>query len=116
MCSWPVGRIPENTRGRVAVSVDTARECSHRPRGQPGHGGATRAVPPPVPGSPTPFPAGPDFVSAVRAVDIAVAYLVETEQYGAVQQQAARVMRAAVVEGATPPVPPGLMAVEEAEA
>lgn len=71
---------------------------------------------PPVPGAPTPSPAGPDFVSAVRAVDIAVAYLVETEQYGAVQQQAARVMRAAVVEGATPPVPPGLMAVEEAEA
>ena len=65
---------------------------------------------PPVPGAPTPTPAGPDFVSAVRAVDVAVAYLVETEQYGTAQQSAARVLRAAVVEGATPPVPPGVEA------
>lgn len=67
--------------------------------------------PPPPPGlSVTPPPPGPDFVGAVRAVDVAVAYLVETEQYGPAQQQAARVLRAAVVEGATPPVPPGVEA------
>ena len=68
---------------------------------------------PPLPGAPTPTPAVPDFVSAVRAVDVAVAYLVETEQYGTAQQQAARVLRAAVVEGATPPVPPGVEATRE---
>lgn len=66
---------------------------------------------PPLPGTPT--PAVPDFVSAVRAVDVAVAYLVETEQYGTAQQSAARVLRAAVVEGATPPVPPGVEATRE---
>ncbi len=71
---------------------------------------------PPVPGAPTPSPAGPDFVSAVRAVDAVVTYLLESEQYGPVQQQAARVLRAAVVEGATPPVPPGLVASAEASA
>lgn len=66
-------------------------------------------------GPPPPAPAAPDFVSAVKAVDAVVAYLIDSEQYGAAQQQAARVLRAAVVEGATPPVPPGIGPVQEAD-
>ena len=66
---------------------------------------------PPLPGPTTvPTQAVPDFVAAVRAVDGVIAYLRGTGQYGAAQQQAARVLRAAVVEGATPPVPPGVEA------
>ena len=65
---------------------------------------------PPLPGAPTPTPAAPDFVAAVRAVDGVIAYLRGTGQYGTAQQSAARVLRAAVVEGATPPVPPGVEA------
>lgn len=57
---------------------------------------------PPLGPSVTPPPPGPDFVSAVRAVDGVIAYLRGTGQYGVTQQQAARVLRAAVVEGATP--------------
>jgi len=65
-------------------------------------------------GPATPLPSAPDFVSAVKAVDAVVAYLIDSDQYGAAQQQAARVLRAAVVEGATPPVPPGLLVASEA--
>ena len=53
-------------------------------------------------GPSTPPPPGPDFVSAVRAVDGVIAYLRGTGQYRAAQVDAARVLRAAVVEGATP--------------
>jgi hypothetical protein len=59
------------------------------------------ALPPLGPAVAAP-PAGPDFVSAVRAMDSVVAYLRDTGQYRAAQVDAARVLRAAVVEGATP--------------
>lgn len=58
---------------------------------------------PPLPAT-VPTQTVPDFVAAVRAVDGVIAYLRGTGQYGTAQQQAARVLRAAVVEGATPPV------------
>jgi hypothetical protein len=59
---------------------------------------------PPVPGGPAPLPAsGPSFPSAVSSLDSVVGYLVAGDRYGAVQADAARVLRAALVDAATPP-------------
>jgi hypothetical protein len=58
---------------------------------------------PPVPGGPTPNPAvGASFPSAVSSLDAVVRYLVAGDRYGAVQADAARVIRAALVDAATP--------------
>jgi hypothetical protein len=59
---------------------------------------------PPVPGGLTPVPAaGASFPSAVSSLDAVVGYLVAGDRYGAVQADAARVLRAALVDAATPP-------------
>ena len=58
---------------------------------------------PPVPGGPAPNPAaGASFSSAVSSLDAVVRYLAAGDRYGAVQADAARVLRAALVDAATP--------------
>jgi hypothetical protein len=60
------------------------------------------AMPPLGPPSPLPA-AGASFPSAVSSLDAVVRYLVAGDRYGAVQADAARVLRAALVDAATPP-------------
>jgi hypothetical protein len=59
--------------------------------------------PPPPPPPPPPPAAGASFPSAVSSLDAVVRYLVAGDRYGAVQADAARVLRAALVDAATPP-------------
>ena len=56
-----------------------------------------------VPAAATP-PAN-TFVAAVASLDIAVAYLQAAGQYGAPQEAAAKAIRAAIVDAATPKTP-----------
>jgi hypothetical protein len=59
---------------------------------------------PPVPGGPAPLPAaGASVPSAVSSLDAVVRYLAAGDSYGAAQADAARVLRAALVDAATPP-------------
>lgn len=45
------------------------------------------------------------FVTAVASLDVAVAYLQAAGQYGAPQEAAAKAIRAAIVDAATPKTP-----------
>ena len=59
---------------------------------------------PPVPGGPVPAPAsGPSFPAAVSSLDSVVGYLMAGGRYNEPQADAARVIRAALVDAATPP-------------
>lgn len=58
-------------------------------------GGTTAAAAPPA----------NTFVTAVASLDVAVAYLQAAGQYGAPQEAAAKAIRAAIVDAATPKTP-----------
>lgn len=58
---------------------------------------------PPLGPPPPPPAAGASFPSAVSSLDAVVGYLVAGDRYGSVQADAARVLRAAMVDAATPP-------------
>lgn len=58
---------------------------------------------PSLPVAPQPAgPAGPSFVEAVQSLDRVMAYLRAAHAYSRPQQDAARVLRGAVVDAATP--------------
>jgi len=66
------------------------------------------SAPSPLPERPAgvvvPAPPAVTFVQATAALDLVLAFVRSSGRYGVPQQDAARVLRAATVEAATPPV------------
>ena len=71
------------------------------------------AAPPGPPSPPTGVPRPVPFTDAVSALDVVTTYLASGSRFGPAQADAARVLRAALVEAATP-LPPMVKPLEAA--